>query len=387
MIRLLIAHHVCLDKAISGTGSVVLCEDVLYRIFEVVAEHTSRFPDWAAAALVCRTWTRPAQVAMYNTFTFYMSKFSNPRWDGFILSMETYTHLRPFLRHLTLWSFSDTVEERTKWMKLLPEHGLQTFQYSWCQHRPLPSVLDIPCVRTVTQLNLRGHMTTKMMKACCECRFLQTLCITFYDPLLDDSEVELTPPSSLKHLVAIMLYANIPSAYSLIVACAPQLSTFALHAPLSSMQRHRASLAHTLLTRTSLLTEFTLIDLSPSNLVLEPAQPLTDELVLRNPSLERVHCPEGTYSEQFFQRLPATLRVLELALGRAPYSYEPALLQYILRVGEEGLGLRRLCLRFWSVNEEPWKNIAEACEKSGVEFCVDQYRETLDKARGREWSA
>lgn len=192
----------------------------------------------------------------------------------------------------------------------------------------------------------------------------------------------MTPSPSLKHLVVIMIH-QCSFADRFLAACAPQLSTLALHPAVHSMDNRGATVADTLLACIGQLTELSLFGWRPWS----PPRPFMDDLVSRNPALERVCCLEGTYSEQLFQHLPATLRVLELATGAARYPYERALLDYIARVRQKGLGLRRLCLLMSCMDEEPWAHVAESCKKSGVEFSVDEHRETLYKARGREWSA
>ncbi|KAI0696883.1 hypothetical protein C8T65DRAFT_663108 [Cerioporus squamosus] len=365
-------------------GPSALCEDVLYHIFENVGEQDNRLRDWATAALVCRSWTRPVQAAMYNSFVFYASQIHDVQWEGFVHSLQAYPHLRSLLRHLTIWQSGNPAGEQFMWMGLLPEDTLQILQYSWRQHKPLLSIFDIPAVRTITQLDITGEITPAIAKICLAFPFLQTLSVTFYKSteVSNDWELEVTLSPSLKHLVLIMHDHNV-FAHRLLAACAPQLSTLALFPPSNSMHDHGAALADTLLTRTGQLTELSLC--GPRG--WSPTRPFMNHLVLQNPTLERLCCLQGTYSEQLFQCLPARLRVLELATGAAPYPYERALLEYIARVGQWGLSLRRLCLRMSRKDEEPWAYIADSCKKSGVEFCVDVYQETLCKARGREWSA
>ncbi|TFK81551.1 hypothetical protein K466DRAFT_591172 [Polyporus arcularius HHB13444] len=296
--------------------------------------------------------------------------------------MQTCPHLRALLRHLAIWQSGSQVEEQLQWIRILPEDTLRILHYFWSHNKPHLSVFDAPAVRTITQLDISGDITPAIAKACLSLPSLQTLCITFYNTASYDCALEVTPSPSLKHLVVIMIY-QCSFTYRFLAVCAPQLSTLALLPAVHFMDNPGATVVDTLLACTGQLTEFSLFGWG----AWSPARPFMDDLVLRNPALERVCCLEGTYSEQLFQHLPATLRVLELATGVAPYPYERALLDYIARVGEEGLGLRRLCLLMSCIDEEPWAHIAESCKKSGVEFSLDVHRETLYKARGREWCA
>ena len=127
--------------------------DVLLDLFLYLSEG-----DLAHTALVCRTWSAPAHMTLYNTISF---DSSSPRATQLAWTLRTRPELRELVCHLIYTSHHHDPEP-PDWLALLPEGSLRTLNWGSDTFIDLPAdVFRLPAVRTVSKLVLHINPSSK----------------------------------------------------------------------------------------------------------------------------------------------------------------------------------------------------------------------------------
>ena len=358
--------------AVRQTRAARLGDDVLFQIFY----HLDTDAALCVAALVCRAWTLPAQVLLYNTICYTPCDHSDPADPPFSVArssasllartMHTSPHLTHLVRFLSLSLSLHTgthavVREDVEWLHRLPAHGLARFRYTWAsEHTFDPHVLVAPAIRTVPHFIAHGPQTPSILRTCLALPALETLEVSLADCADPDpwSEVgvgvngeggregagggewgiDASQAPRLRRLSIRMYFVACPAALALFRAFAPQLVAFQLHALFELFEPHTAwgaALASSSAPWPSSSSDSLLDNGSPNSnphphphpnsssnlkeLVLSGAlswpragAPFMDAAVAHHRALERVRCPLGSYTDAFFRALPPSVRVLEL---------------------------------------------------------------------------
>ena len=358
--------------AVRQTRAARLGDDVLFQIFY----HLDTDAALCVAALVCRAWTLPAQVLLYNTICYTPCDHSDPADPPFSVArssasllartMHTSPHLTHLVRFLSLSLSLHTgthavVREDVEWLHRLPAHGLARFRYTWAsEHTFDPHVLVAPAIRTVPHFIAHGPQTPSILRTCLALPALETLEVSLADCADPDpwSEVgvgvngeggregagggewgiDASQAPRLRRLSIRMYFVACPAALALFRAFAPQLVAFQLHALFELFEPHTAwgaALASSSAPWPSSSSDSLLDNGSPNSnphphphpnsssnlkeLVLSGAlswpragAPFMDAAVAHHRALERVRCPLGSYTDAFFRALPPSVRILEL---------------------------------------------------------------------------
>ena len=152
--QLIIQHPRSMHVISRGGSAAQFCNgDVLLDLFPYLSEG-----DLAHAALVCRTWSAPARMTLYNTIAF---DSSSPRATQLAWTLRTRPELRELVRHLIYTSHHGDPEP-PDWLALLPEGGLSTLNWG-CDGTPghPGGILYLPAVRAVSKLVLHINPWSK----------------------------------------------------------------------------------------------------------------------------------------------------------------------------------------------------------------------------------
>ncbi|KAI1791984.1 hypothetical protein LXA43DRAFT_370599 [Ganoderma leucocontextum] len=365
----------------------MLYHDLLRRIFEVMDNQPGEYikpkeksaaGTWAAAALVCRQWTFPAQSALYSRV--FITIMSNPERNArailFARTMHSAPHLRALLRHfsLTVKGVATLQNELVDWVRHVPEGSLVGLESS-LEHREQPAaqqaLYSAPAIRGVRELTLRGHHPRELLNAIGTFPNLENLTVQF-DDLVKKVDtwagVELALPPAVRTVrIDACTDRYLVASVNLMrrAASAPHVQAIRLRIAGPVVHAGAAAIAQALLAVTPNLRELRLWSVSWS-----PGIPFMDELVLRAPSLERLDCVLGTFTDDFFFRLPATLKRLSLMLWEAEsFPYEAGLAHLLRRVGQGGMALTYIEVYAKSaVLRSQLAGLASACHENGVKF-------------------
>ncbi|KAM5533654.1 hypothetical protein V8D89_012678 [Ganoderma adspersum] len=364
----------------------MLYHDLLRRVFELMdnqpgeyikPKQASAAATWASAALVCRQWTFPAQSALYNRV--FITIMSNPdrntRAILFARTMHTAPLVRALLRHfsLTVKGVAKLQTELVDWMCHVP--GSLLSLESSLEHREQPAQLvfySAPAIRGLRELILRGHHPRELLNAIGTFPHLEQLTIQF-DDLVKKVDtwipgVEVTLPPSVRTVridACTDRYLAASVALMRRAASAPHLRVIELRIVDPVVHAGGAAIAQALLAATPNLRE-----LRMWSVPWAPQIPFMDELVLRAPALERLECVLGTFSDELFVRLPATVKDLRLALwGAEHFPHEAGVARLLERVGQGGNGMALTELEIFSKSaavRNQLAGLASACGEHGV---------------------
>ncbi|KAM5538358.1 hypothetical protein V8D89_007960 [Ganoderma adspersum] len=363
----------------------MLYHDLLRRVFELMdnqpgeyikPKQASAAATWASAALVCRQWTFPAQSALYNRV--FITIMSNPdrntRAILFARTMHTAPLVRALLRHfsLTVKGVAKLQTELVDWMCHVPEGSLLSLESS-LEHREQPAQLVLysaPAIRGLRELVLRGHHPRELLNAISTLLHLEQLTVQFddlvkkVDTWVPGVEVVL-PPSVRTVRIDACTDRYLAASVALMrrAASAPHVQVIKLRIVDPVVHAGAAAIAQALLAATPSLRE-----LRMWSVPWAPQIPFMDELVLRAPALERLDCVLGTFSDELFVRLPATVEDLRLALWGADFFPNEAGLAHLLkRVGQGGMALTEIEVFSKSAAvKNQLVGLASACSERGI---------------------
>ncbi len=362
----------------------MLYHDLLRHVFELMDNQPGEYikPNqpsaagtWASAALVCRQWTFPAQSALYSRV--FMTIMSNPARNArailFARTMHSAPHLRALLRHfsLTVKGVATLPNELVDWMCHVPEGSLLGLEFS-LENREQPAqqvFYSAPAIRSVRELTLRGHHPRELLNAIGALPRLEKLTVQF-DDLVKKVDtwagVDVTLPPAVRTVridacTDRYLAASINAMRR--AASSPHVLVLKLRIASPVVRAGGAAIAQALLAATPNLRELRLWSVSWA-----PGIPFMDELVLRAPSLERLDCVLGTFSDDLFVRLPATLKHLSLTLWDAEFfPHEAGLAHLLQRVGQGGMALTSIEVHAKSAAlQNQLAGLASACRENGV---------------------
>ncbi|RPD64679.1 hypothetical protein L226DRAFT_556489 [Lentinus tigrinus ALCF2SS1-7] len=386
-------------------GAVQVNEDVLHELLLYAGpkEH-------AAAALVARLWTRPAQQALYRSIVFH-TWHSAPQSSGqrLIEALRNNPHLRALVRQISIHASTAGKDQALDWVDMFPPNSLRNLTYICWPRDAFDTVfLRRDVVRTVLHLTARGPKNVEGLRACFDLPLMETL-------ELDLSELDTEPAKQsqlgrllpldaskaprLKYLYMHVMHVREPIVNLVLSVFAPQLHSLHIHVSPGERVEHISSesvarWAEDFATHVSRGRNLTSVVFSgffklQTMLIWEPlsvgptgellewvvssgsnnhrVQPFLNELA-RGSVVEHLGCIEGLYTKELFQRLRPTVRVLEFYVEEETYPCEGALLDLLGRVQRDGLSLRRL--RFFASEErrDGFWAIEAACKENGVEF-------------------
>ncbi|RDX44283.1 hypothetical protein OH76DRAFT_1409241 [Lentinus brumalis] len=381
----------------------VLYDDILLQIFDYIAAPTcdrdaSGRRNLVDAALVCRSWTRPAQAVLYAgsiLVNLDADRSSDFDWQRasmsilFVRTMCTCPHLRFAVRDITLRvpvdvdTFNDN---NIEWLRMLPPDGLRKFRCLWYTAKvPFqPSLLTAPAVLTVHDVRLycchKIPMSSVLSLKSATCLDIEIY--TLDDHLGHSQEIAFTfesgPP--VNKLALNML--DYPGHCQCFAALAPGLRSFTtkgdwftcnyLARPVGqAIARHGCEVRELILCvdwtarwryayhRVSFLCDY----------------PFLDDLATRRPKVEHLVAPPGSCTDVFFEHFPARLKTLELVLqDEKPFPFEGSLREALIRVRNERIPIAVEKIMFWSffactVDDDPYVLLRDICAASGITFC------------------
>ncbi|KAI0756818.1 hypothetical protein C8Q80DRAFT_57973 [Daedaleopsis nitida] len=306
----------------SPSISAVLQADILHHVFT----HELLDQTLLNAALVCRSWTDPAQSALYRDLAF--STIDNHKRDALLArTMRMSHHLRRHVRRLTLttlWTHSPT-PDMCDWIQLLPAHCVREFQWVWLRGHILSAVLDYPAVRTVAHMTLKGRFyTASKLQPVLELPHLRSLALE----ISGHEAGELYPPTStrLEHLSVHLTAGYGPIFDKLLAAAGGRLNSFRLLCQMGCAPDEDAQLLAAI--KAHIPTTLARLDIS-ANFMLNKPMPFLDGLVRHYRTLQHLHCAEDTYSAGLLDELPPTLRTLHFSFRHATMPHEAALLSFL----------------------------------------------------------
>ena len=321
-----------------------LNDDTLHHIFYYLETDRSL----CVAALVCKAWTKPAQVFLYNTVCYYAWDLpSDPaapsRSKLFARTMHSAPQLASLIRYLSVHTIGESTRSQIEWLYSLPAHGLTRFRYMWEPQSPYNSyVLHAPAVHTVTHFIAHGPQNPDSLREILSLPLLETLEVSLIDcdeeANRDDWASRTSSAPRLRKLVIRVYFISCPVALSLFTAFAPQLSAFQLHALYEIFHpHHQWSVAFV-----SFASHLKQLVLSGSIRWTKEGRPFMDDLIRRTGSLELIRCPEGSYTDSFFRHFPISVVTLELYVSQARFAHESALVDLLQVVKDKS---RRYALR------------------------------------------
>ncbi|TBU25861.1 hypothetical protein BD311DRAFT_867197 [Dichomitus squalens] len=354
--------------------------DVLLYIFEACQE-SGETGSLLAAALVCRRWAAPAQAALCNMIdlTIYIRDSRNIRAERFARTMQTCPHLLSSIRHLDLEVQDPSLlSEHLSWLQKIPPGGLKSLWLRW-EYGGWPptesesmqcAVIRAPGVRGVRSLSLAGRFYPEVLREVAEFPLLEnittriTRCAQFSAPVLR------TFPRLKWACVRADVYAQTHVQLLFPVASSPQLQTLIIvfnvedcvHLLPSALRSVAPSLRH---------LRLIIID---DALDRVGKHSFMDEVIQCLPSLKRLAITPGTYSSALFERLPRSLKYLELLPGSGGFPYRDALVAYITRAAKSKLPLKMVAVPASLKRATVDAVISEACEACGVALRVARIR-------------
>ena len=355
-----------------------------FDVLRLVFDDVSSGRDLAAAALVCRDWTEPAQVTLYQRRLHLVlgePLINRSRTSLFARTMETCPHLRPLVHDISMVLWRPCTKELTRWLQLIPENVVRKFKYM-VSESDIPllydlAILDTPCVRTVTDFRAGQLYSMDEISVILSLPCLTHLTIEYTASFGGDVDPALARASPIKHLKLLSLITGwCPGVFSVFVALAPRLESFTTdgrfpdqrYAPWrdemeAEIVRHGRTLR-------------TLI-IDARRMETPPSTPFLDALVEDNASLVHLRIFPGAYTELLFTHLPDTLEVLEIDLGfhgvgavqPGSSTYE-ALLECICRARGPWTraALREVVYRRPPGGFLRYVEIARACALNGIKF-------------------
>ncbi|RPD64697.1 hypothetical protein L226DRAFT_37626 [Lentinus tigrinus ALCF2SS1-7] len=389
-------------------GAVQVNEDVLHELLLYVGpkEHV-------AAALVSRLWTLPAQKALYRSIVFHTWN-SAPQSSGqrLIEALRNHSHLRALVRQICIHASPAGEDQALDWVDMFPPNSLRNLTYiCWPRNAFDIALLKRDVVRTVPHLTASGPMTADGLRACFDLPLMETLELDLSEwetnvRIQSRLSLDASKAPRLKHLYMNVTYFHEPIVNLVLAAFAPQLHSLHIHVSpgkkltymIESTQAKWAKdfTAHVCrgqnLTRVVFsgfpnLQTFVILDpasmdpellagptsgslagiVSRSGSTQNKLQPFLNELAQRS-VVEHLGCIEGLYTEELFQKLPRTMRVLEFYIEEETYPCEGALLDLLGRVQRDGLSLRRVRVFAPEERRDVFRAIEAACKENGVEF-------------------
>ncbi|KAI0756063.1 hypothetical protein C8Q80DRAFT_4993 [Daedaleopsis nitida] len=366
-------------------------------------------------ALVCKTWTPPAQAALYKTAYAMIDLLSlrgaptmEDRYAQFVRTMMTSPHLWTLLRHVFIsygrGCFMGGTLEECGWLARLPEHSLMSCRYhANTVHPPVVAALQTSAVRTVQRLRLATIITPAVLRAVGAMAQLEHLDLEaahWYPeyarggrPLVDYAETTAKADFPLLTHAALTDHTGCPfyntrgAGFVAGVLASPLLVSLTVTLSTSFATAGRiVTFARELLCVSPRLRELRVqnapdagVPVSNMSLNLlsldrvEPLNPLglsaefLDTLVLRFPALETLCCLQGTFTGRLFRHLPRTLRELKLEVPRRDwFLHEDALVEWIGSASLKGNALASVCLVPSIAGDPLAVRVAQACAKCGV---------------------
>lgn len=344
----------------SHRSHALMQEDVLHYVFE----HASHPHVLAQSAAVCRTWTIPAQAALYRELE-YSPLACRPREALLARTLRTRSHLLRFIRRLclvTIWTHSP-IADLCDWIKHIPADHLRNFCWRWERGHPPPSIIESPAIRGTHHITLQGRLySLSSIQPVLELPYLQCLSLE----LKGDEKGYLsvtTRPTKLRtlHLVAHEGYS--PAMNTLLSAVGPQLETLHLTSRLGDDPERDAFLVSCVAAHCAGLTR---VEIKAIAMPKAPI-PIADELVQHCRSLEHLHAAPGTFTPGLFRVIPSTLRVLRLPII-PEHDDEGLLLEFLEDARRSRDGLATLELVVGPGDKERWERVEDACHMRGIAF-------------------
>ncbi len=348
--------------------------------------------EYAAAALVARRWTRPAQKALYRSITFrFYGKLESPG-QQLVETLKRYSHLRGLVRQISIQAASTFHE--LNWMDIFLENSLQNFTYIYCSRGAFsPALLQKDAIHTVPHLTLYGPMDGARLQACFELPLMHTLELYLcgWDPKMASTlTVDASRALDLKHLFVHVECICAPIVNSILAALAHQLRSLHIHVSPGAKLDSKGSWVEDFLghiRRGANLTRVAVSGFPESHAALATRDMATLMEVSDHPpkerpqrvqpflninpqqsALEHLGCVEGLYTEELFRTLPRTMRALEFYADDESFECESALLNVLGRIEEDRLSLRRVTFFAAEKRRALFGAIEAACKENGVLF-------------------
>ncbi|KAI0328140.1 hypothetical protein GY45DRAFT_1022228 [Cubamyces sp. BRFM 1775] len=327
-----------------------LQEDLLHLIFE----HTSCPETLAYAALVCRAWVIPAQVALYKDIQY--SPLTPCRKDALLArTLRSRPHLLRFVRRLslvTLWTHSPT-PELCDWIALIPMHHLRDFLWTWERGYLLSSFLSLPALQTTRNIDLRGRLyTLTAVQSILDLPHLEVLSLE----LSGDEQGTLTcSPLKLQHL-GVVAHGGYSSALDkLLGAVGHRIESLRILSTFGEDPEGDSALVSCVLTQ---CVDLHSLDIAATSSP-KPPFPAIETLIRQYSSLKHLRCSTGAVPD-IFGAMPPGLQHLRLPL--TPSQVEP-LLAYLKH---ETASLFLRSLELISGCDVDSQRITKACRIHGV---------------------
>ncbi|KAI8990452.1 hypothetical protein BD414DRAFT_458913 [Trametes punicea] len=335
----------------------LLHEDLLHEIFGYISCPSTL----ACASIVCCSWTSPAQAALYRNLE-YSPLSRCARQAQLACTLRTRPHLLRFVRCLSLtttWTHSPT-PELCEWMEHIPEHCLQVFRWIWERGHPLPWLLTFPAVRTARRIELKGKLyTMDTLQEILELPSVSSLTLE----LKGDEEGSLAlTRSRLRHLSVTAHDGHSQTLDNLLAAVGPQIESLHVNGKLGDDPQKDSALVACIHTHCPDLKRLDIETITPPKAPI----PLADALVRQYQSLEYLRCGQGVFSEDLFQHIPPSLRVLKFAF--AP-SHEIPLVSFLEKVGSRRGSLSSLEL-LGDCNPDLFAHLTAQCHVRGIDVRV-----------------
>ena len=290
-----------MSRHIDSLTPAQLCNrDVLLDLFPYLPE-----ADLARAALVCRAWSVPARMSLYDTISF---NTKSPRVTQLTWTLRTCPELRKIVRHLTYTShYGD--HEPPDWLALLPEGSLRTFNWGSKTMMICPGViLRLPAVRAVSKLVLHIHPwseTEDVWSAVQDMMHSPSLRSLSVGPFVAK---HVSFPSGLRRF-SVFAYSYTEQVKQLVMDPNTLLERFDAHIRNSDLCEARA-LMQDLRQYQTRLKHLTLI----SSVHWECMQ-IMEESLCSFPFLETLVCSSAVYASTLIFSLPPTIRSLTMIEG------------------------------------------------------------------------
>ena len=338
----------------------------------------------------------PARRALYRSVTFRTWTVSQAYTDRRLAeSLYTYDHLRPFVRQVCLHSAQEFDMNLLRWLDLFPVKSLRNFTYvSWPRQSFNPEVFTLRAVRTVPHLTANGPHDVNTLQACLKLPYMVTLelDLTSYEHVPLYGRIPVNTPFTLNAALAPRLkelFVHVPHLpmtplMTILATFAPQLDVLHIHISPGRLKDAYAwrinnyateFVQHARQIRKVVLSGFPRWEsTSDVRRVLhsaeeaERAPPILDSLVGPQSKIEHLGCVRDMYTARMLQRMTPRVQALEFYEEEGPFRCEPALLDLLARVREDGLALRTVTVFSTEESRAHYGAIGAACESNGVEF-------------------
>lgn len=335
--------------------------DVLLDIFSYVSAR-----DLACAALTCRDWAPLARRLLYSRVSF---DSQGPTSSLLVRTLRTCPHVRQLIRFLSI-CICPPVDDIAllDWMELLPKRSLQIFQITHLKmdnDALVELIFRCEAVRTASQLIATAFSITseERLRICLGFPFLETFCAAL-PANLNILKLKSTAPAPKLKRLSIRIDRYSPLVVHLITVFGPSLERLDIDMVAGGINQD----AGTALTTALSSQARNIRELSIRSRYA--TAPFFDDLVQNLPSLLRVYCGPGTYTNFLFERLPLGLHTLQLEdAGRSPFKFHDDLLGMIHRTrkSEGKLSTIQILIRR---DASEFRALAAACQCADIHFTV-----------------